>query len=277
MAEFIATEGFGGPGEAGEARVFEAVKAAYAGEEALGFWRYPLVTRQTVREPDILIADPELGLVVIEIKSLPLDMIGSVTGYHWNLTRPYYGKTALNPYQQAHKQAQVLGEMAVRKSLATRAVVAVPLIARNKRGARFGQLLSDVPMLFADQLTPAKVRRALEQTPPVRYGEPLDNEGWLALCSALGTSGRVPKRQVRHLQASPESWRKIDLIARCARHLHAFDLQQELIGKTVPLAQKAADMHLGHLERRKMGSGREIQRSGQLRSLHETNGIRLSG
>lgn len=269
MAEFIATEGFGGPGEAGEARIFEAVKAAYAGEEALGFWRYPLVTRQTVREPDILVADPELGLVVIEVKSLPLDMIGSVTGYHWNLTRPYYGKTAINPYQQAHKQAQVLGEMAARKSrltgLATRAVVAVPLITRDEWDARFGQLLSDVPMLFADQLTPVKLRRALEQTPPVRYGEPLDDEGWLALRGALGTSGNVPRRQVRHLQAPTESRRKIDLIARCARHLHAFDLQQELIAKTIPpgpqrirgiagsgktvlLAQKAANMHLRHPE-----------------------------
>lgn len=89
MAEFIATEGFGGAGEQGEARVFEAVKAAYAGEEALGFWRYPLRTNETMREPDILVADPELGLVVIEVKSLPLDIIGSVSGYRWDLSRPY--------------------------------------------------------------------------------------------------------------------------------------------------------------------------------------------
>ncbi len=88
MAEFIVTEAFGGPGEQGEARVFEAVKAAYAGEEALGFWRYPLVTRETVREPDILIADPELGLTVIEVKSLPLDMLAGVVGYRWDLSRP---------------------------------------------------------------------------------------------------------------------------------------------------------------------------------------------
>ena len=81
VAEFIVTEAFGGPGEQGEARVFEAVKAAYAGEEALGFWRYPLVTRETVREPDILIADPEPGLTVIEVKSLPLDVIAGVVGY----------------------------------------------------------------------------------------------------------------------------------------------------------------------------------------------------
>lgn len=267
MAEFIATEGFGGAGEQGEARVFEAVKAAYAGEEALGFWRYPLRTNETMREPDILVADPELGLVIIEVKSLPLDIIGGVSGYRWDLSRPYYGKMHLNPYEQARKQAQVLGEIAVRKSgltgLATRAIVAVPLISREEWDGRFGHLLSDVPMLFSDQLTPAKLRRALEQTPPVRYGEPLSDEDWLSLRRALGTSGSVPKRQVRHLQAPLESRRKIDLIARTARHLHAFDLQQELIAKTIPpgpqrirgiagsgktvlLAQKAANMHLRH-------------------------------
>lgn len=267
MAEFIVTEAFGGPGETGEARVFEAVKAAYSGDDALGFWRYPLVTQETVREPDILIADPELGLVVIEVKSLPIDMIAGVTGYRWDLSRPYYGKMHLNPYEQARRQAHLLGEIAVRKSnlpqLGTRAIVALPLITREEWDARFGHLLSDVPMLFADQLTPMKLRTALERTPPVRYGSPLDDEGWAALRSALGTSGSVPKRRIRHLQAPVESTRKVDLIARTARHLHAFDLQQELIAKTIPpgpqrirgiagsgktvlLAQKAANMHLKH-------------------------------
>lgn len=268
MAEFIVTEAFGGPGESGEARVFEAVKTAYAGDEALGFWRYPLVTRETVREPDILVADPELGLVVIEVKSLPLETIAGVVGYRWDLTRPYFGKTHLNPYEQARKQAQLLGELAVRKAglpqLATRAIVALPLIIREAWDERFGHLLSDVPMLFADQLSPARLRAALAQTPPVRYGEPLDDAAWLALRGALGTSGNVPKRQVRlPSPVSTPSTRRADLIARTARHLHAFDLQQELIAKTIPpgpqrirgiagsgktvlLAQKAANMHLRH-------------------------------
>ncbi|WP_412030361.1 ATP-binding domain-containing protein [Deinococcus yunweiensis] len=267
MAEFIVTEAFGGPGEEGEARVFEAVKAAYAGDEALGFWKYPLVTADTVREPDLLIADPELGLVVMEVKSLPLDMIAGVSGYRWNLSRPYYGKDHLNPYEQARKQAHVLGELAVRKGqlpqLATRAIVALPLITREAWDERFGHLLSDVPMLFADQMTPAKLRSALERTPPVRYGEPLDDAAWMTLRSALGTSGNVPKRAVKAPVPSAAPTRRADLIARATRHLHAFDLQQELIAKTIPpgpqrirgiagsgktvlLAQKAATMHLRH-------------------------------
>jgi len=80
MAEFIITEGFGGAGEVGERVVFEAVRAAYARTDALDYWKYPLVTHETVREPDILLAEPELGLVVIEVKSLPLDMLAGVSG-----------------------------------------------------------------------------------------------------------------------------------------------------------------------------------------------------
>ncbi|AFD27655.1 Pentapeptide repeat protein (plasmid) [Deinococcus gobiensis I-0] len=85
-------------------------------------------------------------------------------------------------------------------------------------------------------MTPARLRAALVQPPPVRYGESLDDAAWLALRSALGTSGNVPKRQVVPVvpQAPVTSSRRADLIARTARHLHAFDLQQELIAKTIP-------------------------------------------
>ena len=207
--------------------------------------------------------------MVIEVKSLSLDMIGNVSGYRWYLTRPYYGKLTLNPYEQARRQAQLLGELAIRKAelpqLATRALVALPLIEREAWDERFGTLLGEVPMLFADQLTPARLRRALEQAAPVRYGEALDDDAWLALRRALGTSGSLPQRRIQPPRPAPAAapQRRAELVARTARHLHAFDLQQELIAKTIPpgpqrirgiagsgktvlLAQKAANMHLRH-------------------------------
>lgn len=267
MAEFIITEAFKGAGAKGEAAVFEAVKAAYKGRDALGFWRYPLITDQAIREPDLLLAEPELGLVVIEVKSLPLDIIAQISGYRWALARPYYGKMQLNPYEQARQQAQALGELVMHRDdlpkIATRAIVALPLITREAWEERFGHLLTDTPMLFADQLTPAKVREALERTQAVRHGDPLDDEAWPRLCRALGTSGAMPKRAIRKHVAPLESKRKIDLIARTVKHVHAFDIQQEQVAKTIPpgpqrirgiagsgktvlLAQKAANMHLKH-------------------------------
>lgn len=269
MADFIVTEAFGSPGERGELQVVEALKAAYSGRDGLGYWKYPLKDRHTQREPDILFAEPELGLVIIEVKSLPLDIIASVTGHTWHLARPYYGQMTLNPYLQATRQTTLIGETAIRKTglshITTRAIVALPLITREAWDARFGHLISDVPMLFADQLSPARFRMALETTSPIHYGQPLHDGEWQMLCHALGTSGSMPRRQVQPVKADAPApaRRKINLIEKATKHLHAFDLQQELIAKTIPpgpqrirgiagsgktvlLAQKAANMHLRH-------------------------------
>lgn len=87
------TEAFGSSGEKGQVRVFETVNAAYTGDEALGVWWRLLVTAESVHDPDILIADPHLGLVVSKVKSLPLDLIGGIGGSRWSLTRPCFGRT----------------------------------------------------------------------------------------------------------------------------------------------------------------------------------------
>lgn len=258
---------FNEAGEAGEAKIYDAVKAAYANREALGFWRYPLKTKEIVLEPDLLLAEPELGLVVIEVKSLPINMLANIAGHCWHLTRPYYGKNQINAFEQARKQVRHLGELAVRKTkidhIGTRALVALPCITRAEWDERFGNSMTEIPMLFADQLSPKALRTALEQVPFVRYGEPLDDEQWLRLCNSLGTSGNMPKRQIRKRVTPATPNKRSDLIARMTRHLHAFDLQQELIAKTIPpgpqrirgiagsgktvlLAQKAANMHIRH-------------------------------
>ena len=135
MAEFLQTEAFKFAGEQGEQRVFEAVKAAFQDREALGWWRYPLVSETTVREPDILVIDPELGVIVIEVKSLPLSDLAGVSGYRWQLNRPYFGKTEINPYEQAKAQLQVImrtlrGRPGLDR-VPGRVIVATPLITAH--------------------------------------------------------------------------------------------------------------------------------------------------
>lgn len=51
--------------EAGEPVVFESVRATCSGTDAFGDWRSPPVAHETVHEPELL-------LVVTEVKSLPL-------------------------------------------------------------------------------------------------------------------------------------------------------------------------------------------------------------
>lgn len=195
VAEFIQTEEFGGPGEQGERYVWEAVKAALAGRDALAFWRYPVV-EEAVREPDILILDAELGLIIIEVKSLPLGQIRRLSGYQWDLNEPYFGKWAINPYEQAKAQLQaVLKQLRNRPGLSRvpgRVLVAVPLITRDEwEEAPFNTLVSETPLLFADQFSKVKLLRALERTPLIAQGDLLDEQRWTLLQRAFSTSGHI--------------------------------------------------------------------------------------
>ncbi|MBB6099659.1 superfamily I DNA and RNA helicase [Deinobacterium chartae] len=276
MSDFIVTEPFGLAGETGEARVFDAVKQAFSRRNALGFWRYPIVTRSSVKEPDILIADPEYGVVILEVKSLPINHLEGIYGYRWNLRVPYFGRHYMNPFEQARQQVQaLLDRMDGRPELGrvpARALVALPLIARQEwEAAGFDQLLNETPLLFADELTPGQILRAIERTPRIRYGEPLDDAQWQALRRALGTGDNLPSRGAAPvtspapatMTASPPRLRRADLIERVRAAVREFDLQQEQIAKTIPpgpqrirgiagsgktvlLAQKAANMHLKH-------------------------------
>ena len=271
----------------GEMQVWEAVKVASKGRDALGYWHYPLVTDR-VREPDLLLLDPELGVVVIEVKSLPLSQIDRISGYRWDLTRPYFKQgLTINPFEQARTQLNLIMERVRSRSgldrVPGRCLVATPLISRDDwDAATFDTLVNDTPMLFSDQLTPAKLLRQLERTPTVARGKPLDEDEFARLCGVFSPGGAMPKRAgvpgavpafgpvvpasptgVQPTAVPSPALRRIDHIARIQAHIHAIDLQQEKIGKTIApgpqrirgiagsgktilLAQKAAHMHLKH-------------------------------
>lgn len=209
MAEFIQTQEFGLAGEGGEKQVWEAVKEAFSGREALAFWRYPVV-EESVREPDILILDAELGIIIIEVKSLPLSQIGRLSGYSWELNKPYFGRSSINPYEQAKAQLQaVLKQLRQRPGLARvpgRVLVATPLISRDDwEEGSLNTLVSETPMLFGDQLSRAKLLRAVERTPLIAQGDLLDERQWTMLQRAFSTSGHIkntdPEREEAAAQA----------------------------------------------------------------------------
>lgn len=288
MANFITTEHLETDGYSGELKVWEALKAAYQAEaQGLGYWRYPLVSKEAIREPDILFAEPELGISIIEVKALPLSIIHNISGYRWELRRPYYGKNYISPYEQAKAQASILSKKLHNRNLpqiAIRALIALPSVTREEWDFRFGDLLCDVPILFEDQLSPSRLRKVLSETTPIKYGYPLHHGEWLALQSALGTSGNIPKNSnkpenqittskkdqiisISTIQENNKQPRqrpsKASLMQKIAKEIRDFDFQQEQISKTIPagpqrirgiagsgktvlLTQKAANMHLKH-------------------------------
>ena len=79
MSEFIVTESAGDPGEYGELQVIDALRTALRKRDTVVFWRYPLNTRQgQLREPDLLLLDPEWGVVVIEVKDQKLTVVKQI-------------------------------------------------------------------------------------------------------------------------------------------------------------------------------------------------------
>lgn len=129
--KFIETEPIGKDGEHCEQKVWDACKKAFAERECIGYWRYPIFSRtgESRKEPDILIVDRELGIVVIEVKGITIDQIESVNGHLWQFQN-FYQKQG-SPYQQAENQLYALlgycdREEIIRRQVRGRAVVALP-------------------------------------------------------------------------------------------------------------------------------------------------------
>jgi superfamily I DNA and RNA helicase len=108
------------------------------------------------KEPDILIADSQLGLIVIEIKSVTIDQILAITGHRWEFQNHY--TTSSNPYEQAENQLfGLLGycdrEPSLRRKVSGRAFVCLPLITEDQwYNSGFYQLPSCPPIIFQNSL-----------------------------------------------------------------------------------------------------------------------------
>ncbi len=263
--KFIATEPVGVAGETGERQVWEAVKQAFASRQGLAYWRYPIFSRvgKFRKEPDILIVDRVLGVVVIEVKAIAIEQISSISGHSWQFQQFYTASG--NPYQQAERQLFALLEYCDREpilqqNVTARVLVSLPFVSETDWKSRgFDRLPSSPPILFADRLSkPEAVLEAIASVPPVKTGTSLDDRQWkLLLATISGTPVLdIPPRRVL---ASEDSRAAILEIAN--RHRFDLDLQQEKIakeippgaqrirgiagsGKTILLCQKAAWMHL---------------------------------
>ncbi|HIK31788.1 MAG TPA: NERD domain-containing protein [Oscillatoriales cyanobacterium M59_W2019_021] len=180
---FIATEPLGTDGEAGEARVWEAVCRAFAARSCLGYWRYPFFSDTTRKEPDILIADRLFGLIIIEVKAITIDRILGISGHQWQFQNFY--TTASHPYQQAENQLYALlrycdVEPQLQRQVSARAMVALPAITRQQWQERqFDRLPSSPPILFAECLD--NLVAEIDRFPLLQRGNPLtENFGFQA-------------------------------------------------------------------------------------------------
>jgi superfamily I DNA and RNA helicase len=266
-SKFITTEPLNSSGEAAEKLVWETIQAAFAKRNCLAYWRYPIFsqTGKFRKEPDILIADCELGLIVIEVKSLTIEQIINISGHRWQYQNYY--TTFGNPYQQAETQLFALLEYTKQEPILShqipgRAIIALPLITEEEWQARqFHQLPTNPPILFKNHLCSSVfICGLIQKIPPLTPGNSLTTNQWQLLLSIL--SGTPLFCQENHRILTPPQSRGA-ILQKLRSHISKIDLDQEKIakqippgcqrirgiagsGKTVLLCQKAACMHLKH-------------------------------
>lgn len=272
LGDFIISYIPDGPGKDAEQRVVDAVKPIVSKRQGIGYWHFPLVDRRNnVRETDILILDPEWGVVVVEVKGIDISYMEGISGYQWFLKKPYYGETRMNPYEQARQQAQVIRERLKEhgpeelKRVPVRVLVALPYITRSEwEMGGYDFLLSDTPILFGDELGPQALQRRIDGAPIEGRARPLDDDAFQKLLQVFGMQRpRAQKLQDTSPAPTEAARRKADVLEEIENHVRRYDVQQEKIaksippgpqrirgiagsGKTVLLAQKAANMHLLH-------------------------------
>ena len=267
--KFIETESIGKDGEHSEQKVWDACKKAFADRECIGYWKYPIFSKtgESRKEPDTLIIDREIGIVIIEVKSISIDQIVSVNGHLWQYQNFY--ETQGNPYQQAENQLYALlgycdREETIRRQVKGRVVVALPLISEKewqKKG--FDRLPSCPPILFKEDLGAKSLIKKIEQSFLVQSGNNLNDEQWELLLAVIGGTPVLRKTFSKSITVAQNNKTRSSLINQLRERLYELDLQQQHIGleippgaqrirgiagsgKTVLLCQKAANMHLKH-------------------------------
>ena len=237
MGDFIATETFGDRGEAGEKLVWDSVKRAFESRTCLGYWRYPIFSQEGFRkEPDILIADYNLGLIVIEVKSIRIEQLVNIQGHRWQYHNFYtqFG----NPYQQAERQLFALldysdREPLLKQKVTARAIVALPYITQvqwQERG--FDKLPNSSPILFQEHLSIAEfIINSISNISPLILGEVLTSTQWELLLAVLGGTP-LYKSNYQRSPCSTNSRRH--LIQQVRSRLNQLDLHQEKIAKQIP-------------------------------------------
>jgi len=269
--QFITTEVAGNGGERGEFRVWERVQDAFSDRSCLAYWRYPLFSPQGKhrKEPDILILDRQLGIIVIEVKSVRIHQIAQISGHRWHY-QGFYQKSG-SPYQQAEQQVWAIlrrceGEPGLKLGLMSRAIVALPYITQEQwHEKQFDRLLSAPPILFENHLRVtaiAQLFHQIENMSTLTSGAPLSEQQWQLLRSLIGGTPLFQPNPSNRWRLYPSPSRA-EILTQARQQFSQLDLVQETLAKTIPpgvqrirgiagsgktvvLCQKAAHMHLKH-------------------------------
>lgn len=238
LNKFIASEILGNKGEAGEKLVWDSIKRSFDKKRCIAYWRYPIFSQQGKfrKEPDILIADYNLGIIIIEVKAIKIEQLVKIEGHRWQYQNFYTEYS--NPYQQASNQLFALLEYSdreplLKKKISARAMVALPYITQAQWQQKdFDKLPHSPPILFQDQLANSELTiKAINQAHTVVLGSALTPTQWELLLSILGgTSLYTP--EPKRFAYNPQS--RFKYLKQVRSRINHLDLEQEKIAKQIP-------------------------------------------
>lgn len=265
--EFVTTVAIEANGA--ELEVWQRLKEALANEPGYACLRYPIFASHRGRrhEPDIVLLHPRWGFVVIEVKGCRADQVKALTGHEWHMENWHCEVEA--PYDQAQKQMWAMRRhfdryALLRDRLPTTALVALPFVSESEWAERgFAQLPCNPGILHQNQLTPARLRRRLEEL-VAPSSEGIGEAAFTTASQVLGLRSVLELNKSDRsepLNAPPESL--LAAIRLSETRIASLDSEQQRIGfeippgpqrirgiagsgKTLLLALKAARMHLSH-------------------------------
>jgi superfamily I DNA and RNA helicase len=239
--KFIATELFDSKGEAGEKLVWNGIKRSFESRECIAYWRYPIFSPDKFRkEPDILIADYNLGLIVIEVKAIGIEQLVNIQGHRWQYQNFYTDSG--NPYQQAERQLFALLEYSDREPLlkrqvTARAMVVLPYITQVQwQEQGWANLPNSPPILWQEQLIDSDLLvKAIANTHPLVIGSDLTPTQWELLLAVLGgTALYTPEHQQLNCSSLNTGLNRRKIIQQVRSRLNQLDIQQETLAKQIP-------------------------------------------
>jgi superfamily I DNA and RNA helicase len=254
QSNFILTEPILDCSKDGEFKVWSSLKQVFSQRECLAYWRYPLFARvgEIRKEPDILIVDRELGVIVIEIASIPAEEITSIGEYA----------------EVANRQLQALlgycdREPSIFRKVRGRTILALPFITEEQAQQAGINLTDCSTIIWQNQLEISNLFNYIYLANSLVNGEELSQEQWNTLLGVI--SGTPVLRKQPRPQFFPPQKSRSKVLSLFQEKLYELDIQQEEVakqippgvqrirgiagsGKTVLLCQKAANMHLKHPE-----------------------------
>jgi superfamily I DNA and RNA helicase len=249
---------------------WDAVRRAFSGRQCLAYWRYPLFSKrgEKHKEPDITIIDKDLGVIVLEVIEITLDELTNAQYERWDFKN---GSNQEVIYKVEDNLYELKGLYQGNRNLRRIKESSAVILPEINKEQWLEQNFDDKKIIFKDQLTPKKFLNRIEEIDTLAGNEKLSSGAWNDILMILtGQITHSVQSSTDINSASEDKSNKSDKLKKRSQvkqkikeDLYEVDMQQEVIGKTIPpgpqrirgiagsgktvlLAQKAAHMHLKH-------------------------------